>query len=77
MKTSIWICNEFVTMQITFICRSFNRYAFSKYDMETYLKIPGPPLEPILGNARPIAGSLRKLFPVYLGTNDRSVNALL
>ena len=67
MVISIWSYIERVSLR-----RSFHRYAFSKYDMDTYLKIPGPPLEPILGNARHFAGSLRKFIPLYLGMTSCS-----
>ena len=47
-------------------CRIFEKYAFGRFDLSAYMKIPGPPNERIFGNARifanlPIEGIIPKM----------------
>ena len=45
--------------------RVFNKYAFAKFDFSTYKKIPGPPLEPFLGNIRLFNVPTRERLPIF------------
>ena len=47
----IWIALKQYQWSTTHF-RLFNTIAFAKYDYASFKKIPGPPLDPIFGNAR-------------------------
>ena len=43
----------------------YNTFAFGKYDLAAFKKIPGPDLEPVIGNMRMFAVPVTKVLSVF------------
>ena len=43
----------------------YNNFAFGRYDLAAFKKIPGPDLEPVIGNMRMFAVPVTKVLSVF------------